>query len=127
MIVREFDDDQFSLPTNPGSSTVHDRHPMSPQVKTLEQDRDLSVISILVLEHCKIFQQGDDPNDGHDQLSNLLGAAVEGQAIYEPKYQDDDEERDQDADQHIHSGNPLMVEDAQTTLTTRDNVGGSGC
>lgn len=48
----------------------------------------------------QISQQGNDADDNDDNLHDLSRAAIDGQALYQVKHQDDDEERDQNPDKN---------------------------
>ena len=52
------------------------------------------------LEHCDVFQQRNDADDDHDNLCDLLRAAVERHPSDEIKNQHDYQEGDQDADEN---------------------------
>jgi hypothetical protein len=51
------------------------------------------------LENRKVFEQRNDADDDHDDLSDLPHAGIERQALNQIENEDDDEECDQDADQ----------------------------
>lgn len=60
------------------------------------------------LEHRKILQQRNHPENDHDDANDLSGAGVERQHIDEIKYQNDNEEGDDYADEDVHACSPSL-------------------
>src|SRR5262245_18059566 len=55
------------------------------------------------LEHRKILQQRNHPENDHDHANDLSGATVERQHIDQIEYQNDDKERDEYANEDVHA------------------------
>jgi hypothetical protein len=55
----------------------------------------------------EIFQQRDDANDDDDHAHDLLRTAIKRQHVDEIKYQNDDDESNECANEDVHSYSPF--------------------